>query len=1528
MMALNSLSLVAVSASAKAASAAPGQVHPERPLDLRYGEVLYNYYQGQSFEALTLLSVAEQQGGVRNHGDYPELVKGGLLLTYGMTREAEKLFTDLLGEDGDGRLLPPEVRNHAWFYLGKVFFLRGKTDEAFANLARVDGANLKQTDPALFSEWQYLRARLAMSAPRLGGHEEAVRIRARMNPTTLWQAYLDYNLSVSLIEDRQWSKAIPALESLCARLADFSETPDGIGTEQEGLLGQARLTLARAYLNEERLDQSLKILDAMPEDGMFFDRALFDYAVAASGQGDMEKAFQALDRLTDIRNPGATWAQPVPYARGQVLENLGRPVEALSAFRAAAEQYELEQVRLKESRAGFSESALMSKLDVESDGAGYVTDAYGHLTVLPRDSGFSDLLATEPFQQALSELQEFYRLQALLATWQRQLGSFDTMLETREIQREERIQETRAAMIEQRAEEWLTLHQRYREQIDHALDNEDYAFFLSNEQKQLKSSLEQIAATLEHLPIDERTRAQRQQYRRMKAYFDWSIVNDYGINRWEVQKQQGQLDRAMEVFNERRVKLDELVVGDGQLGDLSRRVEQKKDELTAIRLELDEAVADARERLMSRVDSALAERQAELQDYLRASRHAQARLADRLYEEDKSDASLDLVVMSYASLLPLVNDPRKRIQIRHRLADLEFTRAERVLAETAVDELSTVIGSYQRLLKEYPNRSANDRIHYQMARAWELRGEVNKQLQSLDALVERYPDSDYWIEAQFRRGDLLFSNGQYAAAQQAFDDVVIASQAQGADESFLVNAHYMKGWSQFKQTRYQQALYSYLEVLDLVLPEGKTPQGADQIQQTLIEDLFRVVGLSLSYLDGAKTLQDLFATTGSRPYETLIYDRYSKLLVEREQYSDAIDVYAAYIETHPESPWAPRYHIKMIQTLELAGFTSTIEQLKADFILDYGLGGSYRLSADVKTLEYVDQQLERLLPELADQHYLMASTSDSDSARSSHYRQAANYYAEFASTFPNHPRAPERLFLLGESYLALEEWAPAIEAFERVAYDFSYDGAGAARAAEAGYASVLAYRDYARTWNAKPQGQLESHREFQQLNRLRFANAFPSDSRAPGVFYAALQYEYENGEWEETVSMTARLLTWRPQAPSSLITEAVLLSGHSLSELGRHEEAEQAYRDALALMGESDARRKDTRENLAASIYRQAEALADDEQIDPAVTQYLRIGKVVPESALRANAEYDAASLLIGAGLWERAIGVLNGYRSAFPEHPLANTVPAKLALAYRETEQWSKAGDELNRMVDLANTPEEQRENLLIAAELYDRAGDTGKAITAWRRYANTYPEPGDQYMESADRLASLYHASGDLERRNYWLNRQMAYVDSHPSSSDDRMRWLAASASALLAREALQRYDRIRLTLPLTKSMVAKTDALESAVKAFQRTAGYGVSAYSTEAGYQIARIYGRLGADLMDSERPEGLTQLELEQYEILLEEQAYPFEDNAIDIHEQNIRHARDGIYDQWVKRSYESLQRLLPGRYNKTEVSVGVVNDLD
>ena len=112
---------------------------------------------------------------------------------------------------------------------------------------------------------------------------------------------------------------------------------------------------------------------------------------------------------------------------------------------------------------------------------------------------------------------------------------------------------------------------------------------------------------------------------------------------------------------------------------------------------------------------------------------------------------------------------------------------------------------------------------------------------------------------------------------------------------------------------------------------------------------------------------------------------------------------------------------------------------------------------------------------------------------------------------------------------------------------------------------------------------------------------------------------------------------------------------------------------------------------------------------------------------------------------------------------------------------------------------------------------------------------------------------------------------------------------------------------------------------LKAYAVAADYGVADVSTAATFHTAALYQDFGRALLASQRPKKLSKAELEQYNVLLEEQAFPFEEKSTALHELNARRAADGIYDKWVKSSYTALRELRPLRYGKTEHSEGVVD---
>jgi len=626
---------------------AVGDELPQRASDPAYGVALYEYYQGNAFEALTRLNVASAEGGIDGHGDHPALVEGGLMLSYGMTHEAGALFRELLDENA---AVAPGTRNQAWFYLGKVFYLEQDPTAARDALERVDDELLQDESDELYHEWLYLRGQLALSGTAGTSGEIVDELIDSLPESSPWRAYLHYNQAVGMLSEGQTEEAMDALASLDSLLGELPEFEPPLANEMSALRERVKLSIGRLHLSRGDFAGAMASLEQIALDGVFSDQALFDYAVAASREGRAGLALQALNTLQQ-RPLFTPWLQQVPYARGFLFEQMDRQQQALQAYREAASHYQSLSTRLSDEREQLTEARLIEALRFvrEGDSPGQpgsmdaemvrpepgettvLTDAYGRVKVRPGDYSLAGLLATESFQLSLRDLHELYRLRDSLGQWQTQLESFDIMLETRAQQREQRIRETRDALDALNADQWLARQAEYRSAIEDALAREDLRFFMTQEQHELADRLAQVEKTLSQLPEDESTRKQRETFQRMNAYFNWRIADDYAVNRWAAEKQLRELDRAMEVFVDQRALIEQEMASGGENQALAARVEARQAALQRLQGELDKALSAARTELLTLVDTELQQQSQEVQGYLRATRHAAARLADTLF---------------------------------------------------------------------------------------------------------------------------------------------------------------------------------------------------------------------------------------------------------------------------------------------------------------------------------------------------------------------------------------------------------------------------------------------------------------------------------------------------------------------------------------------------------------------------------------------------------------------------------------------------------------------------------------------------------------------------------------------------------------------------------------------------------------------------------------------------------------------------------------------------------------------------------
>ena len=916
-------------------------------------------------------------------------------------------------------------------------------------------------------------------------------------------------------------------------------------------------------------------------------------------------------------------------------------------------------------------------------------------------------------------------------------------------------------------------------------------------------------------------------------------------------------------------------------------------------------------------------------------------------EKPLPQVNLDTLVETYRQVLEVSEDSELRLRVLHRLAGLEMRRGEQKLFEeqTGRDEFALAVEAYQTLIRNNPGHPRNDLLLYQLSKAYDLGTQTEQSMAVLNRLVVEYPGSIHYAEAQFRRGEFFFAAGDYRQASQAYAEVI----NKGKQTSYYANALYMYGWSLFKRERYTDALEPFTEVLFLLIPEDNNLNRLQSGDRQLANDVFKVMSVAFSYLDGAASIADTYNAINEPHFIHMLYDQLGKLYLKQERYRDSAETYRLFVQKYPQSKYSPTFYASLIRAYVSAGFVEDVLNEKQNFVRYYGIHGEYWAGTSTENKTYIRPFLKIYIPELARYYHAKAQQTAADLNKKSFTAKrkpkqldalqkqqqqdfivAGDYYQQFIDTFPVDDQVPEMRFLLAESRFEAGRFEQAIESYEIVAYQYP----DTKRGAEAGYAAIVSYNELIQGLPAEAQrspqrGISKSEKWLREkiASQLRFANSYQNDARAPAVLTKSAEELLSLQDYLPAIKAADQLLRKQPPADKALRKTAWLVVGHSEFELLNYAGAEQAYGETLALLSRNDADRAAIVDRRSASVYKQAEQALAAGNSQQAVDNYLRIDALAPDSEIAVTAQFDAANVLMDMQNYPDAISVLERFRRNYPNNKLTATIPAKLVVALQGSGQWAKAADELTAIYRNSSDRAVKTESLYQAAELYEQAGDIDSAIDRYRSYANNFPEPFAAAMEARYKLSELYAQRGQGDKRRFWLNKMIVADRKAGANRTERSRYLAALSSTVLADDAYQAYRGIALKLPLKTSLKKKKKALNKALKAYTQVIDYGVEEFATLSTYRIGAIYSQLSNDLMDSQRPNNLDELALEQYELLLEEQAFPFEERAIEIHQSNAERSWDGIYDEWVKESFTALQTLLPARYGKQERGADFSNEI-
>ena len=626
------LVLACVLGSAAAQPHEPGA--PQVLAAPHYGDTLFNFYQDKTFTALTGLMASQHFGRIQPHDDEAEVLRGGMLLAYGLHDDAAAVFARLIEHNAS-----PAVQNRAWYFLAQLRHQRGLFTPAEEALARVAGV----LPGALEEERQLLQAQLLMERgdyPGAAAVLEALQADAKGKASTSPAAsYARFNLAVALVKTGDTQRGHALLDAL-----GQTSAPD---EEQRSLRDRANLALGFATLANKQPREARLALQRVRLNGPQSNKALLGFGWAAAELNDPQLALLPWTELAGRGLAGGADAAvleariAVPYA----LAELRAYSSALQGYQQAVDGFEQEQKALAQSITAIRTGTLVQSLLASNAGAAGlgVSTGFDKLPQMPHAAHLAPLLAGHNFQQAFRNLRDLQFLHGNLQQWQDSLGTYSDMLDNRRRAFEAKLPAVRANTSAADIAALAARREALVAELARVQAEGDAGAFANERERGLLRRIEQsrntLAATAGQPDFGDLSEA-AERLRRAAGALAWQLTQDMSARSWEAQKAMRGTEAGLAQARERDAALARAQQDEpARHARFALRIAQLSQQLYALRPGVVLAALQVQAQLQDIAVAELEQQQERLAVYAAQARLAIAQLFDRAQFARRGDSA-------------------------------------------------------------------------------------------------------------------------------------------------------------------------------------------------------------------------------------------------------------------------------------------------------------------------------------------------------------------------------------------------------------------------------------------------------------------------------------------------------------------------------------------------------------------------------------------------------------------------------------------------------------------------------------------------------------------------------------------------------------------------------------------------------------------------------------------------------------------------------------------------------------------------
>ncbi len=813
------------------------------------------------------------------------------------------------------------------------------------------------------------------------------------------------------------------------------------------------------------------------------------------------------------------------------------------------------------------------------------------------------------------------------------------------------------------------------------------------------------------------------------------------------------------------------------------------------------------------------------------------------------------------------------------------------VAPTAKLLKEKAVETYQRILAEFPDFRAADKVHFFLAHEYRELGRYPEMIKSYEQLVGKHPKSALVLDAYLVLGDYRFDKQDLTGAKRYYQKILDSPKSTAHPM-----AHFKMGWVFLNETDYKEALFHF----EAAVRRDDAKSGLGRSAEARLVNVQReaLVDLAYAYTEVRKPVGALKYFKGLAPTRNMYLLALSKL--------------------------ARRYFIKQKFTAAAAVYRD-IARLShdAEANLDY-TNQIYVANKKGKNYRSVHKDVVRMLESIDSYRYDWripeaqrdAATTDFEeytrdlatlaqaSARGKGKRRlrprVARAYSEYLDSFPDSDEQQDILQNLADTLFEAKMFLDAGDRFEEVAR-YAEDEKVKEQAL---YNACASFHEALK--NSQKMSRFDRIWAQQGLinNGILYVQSFPKSNKVPKIRLNIGRSYYESGDFDKAIGVFEEYIATYARTPEAVTVADLILDSYAkmqdfagLAEKARGlataDVGNTAFKNRMLATAKAAEERQIGEVILTASVDREAGGDAGAQ-----LKKYWEQNKSSP---VAEKTLYTAFVQYKEARDFDKTFETGNQFIGAYPKSQYLGDIFGTLAAFTTQTGEYSQAAVYLQEFYKRFPSDGSAQRMLGQAATIQQLVGEHRKAISLFRTLMSSVSDKG-QRAEYGAKMLESYEAIGDWDgvseaaddvleavpdsvKAHLMLGISAqkagdldgaveefsAAVQAAGRGSEDSVLDDAARAAFLYGDVIFREFERAGADGDVQAAAERKAALLGQLEEALVTAVGYNRGEWAVAALHRAALAYQGFAAFLKGAPLPAGLSAGEQQQYRQLVGEQ---------------------------------------------------------